>query len=116
MKLQAYVVIIAVILMCLIIYLINTTIISQAGNTSWPTYIPNCPDYWVDYNGDGSKCVASGFNITDKCYGTMDFSGKYCDKVSRATSQCSGIIWDGVTYGNGNNIKHNKCKGINVRA
>ena len=114
MTFQIYVVLIAIILTSLLLYIINNTITKQAKNVNWPSYVPNCPDYWIDFNGDGTKCVSTGFNTTSKCSGTMDFSGKYCSKVQKATVECSGLIWDGVTYGAGNNIRHNKCKGVSV--
>ncbi len=107
---QLYVVLIAAILTGLFIYLVDYTISKQAVDTKWPAYIPNCPDYWTDYNGDGTKCVSNGYNTTDKCAGTIDFSGTYCQKTTKAMVGCPGMIWDGITYGSGNNFKINKCK------
>ena len=110
MLFQAYVIIIAVVLMFFLVYLIKRTMAKQAVNAVWPVNIPNCPDYWIDYSGDGSKCGDIGFNTTSNCVGTMDFSGTYCQKRGKAIVGCSGIIWDGVTYGHGNNVQKYKCK------
>lgn len=108
---QAYVVICAVIIMVILVIVIRRTMSKQKNNVNWPLYVQQCPDYWVDYTGNGSKCVSNGYNVSKACNGTIDFSGNYCTKLSKI-QKCGpglGVLWDGVTYGTGNNKVRNKC-------
>lgn len=86
---------------------------NSSTNINLPTsYISNCPDYWIDDLGDGSKCISTGSNITSTCVGTMDFSGNLCDKLKKVLP-CTGMIWDGITYGNNSKVSLNACQIVN---
>ena len=70
----------------------------------WPPMVANCPDYFVDKNGDGSICTTT-FNLGNgRCGQNILFTDpKYigsnakCEKYNTATN--CGITWDGITYG-----------------
>ena len=91
----------------LIICIIIIILIFLFPNTKqvWPPMVGNCPDYFVDINGDGSNCVNS--LSLGKCTGNTipDFSktpyigsGGNCEKYHWAVDTC-GVTWDGITYG-----------------
>ena len=82
--------------------------VSNSKNQNATTYVANCPDYWEDTLHDGSDCVNTGFNNSslDKCSNHVNFSGSLCEKYNKVLN-CPGIVWDGITYGNSQNIK--KC-------
>ena len=83
----------------------------QSVLSAWPPLIAECPDYWVDMSGNGSKCVnvQNLGNGTCKASGTdtnltMDFTqpafvggNALCSKYTWATN--CGVTWDGITYG-----------------
>ena len=80
--------------------------IAYAKNNSGPTYVSNCPDYWDDTTYDGSACVSiNGYNKGTATTCSGDFSGSLCEKYSKVL-QCPGVMWDGITYGNSQNIKN----------
>jgi uncharacterized integral membrane protein len=109
MNFQSTVIIVATILLVVILIFIGYTV-ANSQNSTWPPFVGECPDYWVDTSGNGSQCV----NVKDlgTCNGslqpgqhlTMDFTGSTytgsngaCAKYNWAT-QC-GITWDGITDG-----------------
>jgi len=83
--------------------------ISNSKNQNATTYVANCPDYWVDVNNDGSNCLNrdryNNSNNVSTC--GSDFSGSICQKYNKIL-QCPGVVWNGITYGNAQNIKN--CK------
>jgi hypothetical protein len=86
---------------------------SNSKSNTISTYtISNCPDYWIDDLGDGTKCISTGSNITDQCFGTMDFSGNSCEKLKKSLP-CTGMIWDGITYGNNSKVSLTECNIVN---
>jgi hypothetical protein len=97
--------IIAGVLLLICIVLIILIFLFPNTKQVWPPFVSNCPDYFVDENGDGSKCVndlslgkCDGNEIpnftTDPEY--LGSSGN-CAKKNWANG-CS-ITWDGITYG-----------------
>lgn len=92
-------------LICIVIILL----IFLFPNTKqvWPPLVANCPDYFTDENGDGSKCENNlRLGILDKpnCKGPYNFntspyigSGGNCEKYNWANN--CGLTWDGITYG-----------------
>jgi hypothetical protein len=73
-----------------------------------PAYISNCPDYWSDPTNDGRSCTnTNGYNRSTLSSCSGDFSGSVCEKYKKVL-QCPGVIWNGITYGNNNNVKN--CK------
>ena len=92
----------------IILFLIITIYsVSASKNNSGPTYVSNCPDYWDDTNNDGRACVSTlGYNtssVAPNCSG--DFSGSICEKYKKVLL-CPGVVWNGLTYGNKQNIKN----------
>ena len=79
--------------------------VSNSKKTNKITYVANCPDYWEDTTGDGSACVNMGYNnsTVNTCSG--NFSGSICQKYNKVLL-CPGVVWDGITYGNSQNIKN----------
>jgi hypothetical protein len=95
------VVIIIAILTCVgVLFWINSSFKKHVSSSRENVIIANCPDYWIDTKGDGTECVSTGPNITQTCTGTMNFSGNSCDKLNKVLP-CTGIVWDGITYGTG---------------
>jgi hypothetical protein len=108
---QKIVFIIATIFLTLFLVLIGLTLTNSSSSIGWPPIVGNCPDYWVDLSGNGSKCFNSqslgtcpDYIPTDDNQNTMDFSqapfigtNGNCAKYRWANS-CK-ISWDGLTYG-----------------
>jgi hypothetical protein len=106
---QGIILSISVILFIIVVLLIGFVLYKGKSNQKWPPLIGDCPDYWLDMSGNGSKCV----NVKDlgSCVAkpgekhlTMDFSinpyignNSACSKYKWA-SKC-GVSWDGITYG-----------------
>ena len=109
---QLNILIITFIVALLLVYIMRSSIVSRKRNKKWPTYVSNCPDYWVDSTGNGSACVSGVYNISSTCSGTKNFKGTtYCDKLSKLSEyNCKNVSWDGVTYAAGNLFEKNKCK------
>lgn len=73
----------------------------------WPPMVPNCPDYFKDINGDGSKCQndlllgTCGIDPSNNFINFTDVkyigSNSACEKYN--TAQNCQISWDGITYG-----------------
>jgi hypothetical protein len=89
--------------------------LSNTNKKTWPPIVGDCPDFWLDSAGDGSKCE----NIKDlgTCNGgvtpgkhlIMDFTvapyngtDSLCKKYTWANG--CGLNWDGVT-----NLSSNPC-------
>jgi hypothetical protein len=81
--------------------------VSNLKNQNATTYVANCPDYWSDTNNDGTQCVNLGINNSTNNCSINNFSGSICEKYNKVL-QCPGVVWDGITYGNSQNIKN--CK------
>ena len=90
----------------LIICIIIIVLIFLFPNTKqvWPPMVGNCPDYFIDINGDGSSCVNSLSLGTCTGTDTPDFSKTpyigsdgNCQKYTWANG--CGVTWDGITYG-----------------
>jgi len=55
---QKTVVIVAILILSVILIIIGVSLSkSGAGETQWPPIIGDCPDYWVDIEGNGSACM-----------------------------------------------------------
>ena len=52
---QKIVLIIAIIFLILFLVLIGTSLSNSNNDLDWPPVVGNCPDYWVDLSGNGSK-------------------------------------------------------------
>lgn len=82
--------------------------VSRSKNKNAKTYVANCPDYWEDLKNDGSTCINTGYNNSSNIITCgSDFSGSICEKYNKVL-QCPGVAWDGITYGNNQNIAN--CK------
>ncbi len=84
-------------------------ILTSRNQLQWPPIIANCPDYWEDQNGDGSKCVnkhkmgicaMSSPNTIDFNKIPYNSSNGKCAKYTWAKN-CK-VTWDGVTTQNKN--------------
>jgi len=42
----------------------------------------------------------------------MDFSGNPCEKLKKVLP-CTGLIWDGITYGNNSKVSLKACDLVN---
>jgi hypothetical protein len=79
--------------------------ISSSKKNNVTTYVANCPDYWEDTTNDGSACLNTGYNNSTVSGCSSNFSGSLCEKYNKVL-QCPGVVWDGITYGNSQNIKN----------
>jgi len=108
-KFQRIIIIVAVILLIISLVLIGILMNNNKKTEQWPPLIGDCPDYWIDTSGNGSKCV----NVQNlgKCtsspdpgifsmdFTTSDYIGSrgLCNKYNWANT--CGVSWDGITYG-----------------
>jgi hypothetical protein len=106
---QKIVLTIAIILLILTLVVIGYTLSKAKTEARWPPMIADCPDYWIDLSGNGSKCVNKNSlgtcNIpTSGQDNAMDFSkGVYLGSKSSCTkytwAKNCGVTWDGITSG-----------------
>jgi hypothetical protein len=94
----------SVILMIVLVILGISMGYSSTGQV-WPPSIGNCPDYWIDTNGDGSNCVNTLNLGKEGTPGVMNFNsstfaGSNCNKYRWSNN--TNIVWDGITYGSDN--------------
>jgi hypothetical protein len=108
---QKIVLIIAILFLTLFLVLIGLSLSKSNSSIDWPPVVGNCPDYWVDLSGNGSKCFNSQGLGTCPSYmpkgnneNTMDFTqapftgnNSNCAKY-RWANNCK-LSWDGITYG-----------------
>lgn len=100
---QSVMLLIAIIALIICLILIGMFLKDSKSSITWPPIIPNCPDFWEDLSGDGSRC-SNVKRLGSPVVATMDFtastytgsSGK-CEKYKWATT--NGLEWDGITYG-----------------
>ena len=100
MNYYVVVTIISILICCGVLFWIRYSFKKHSSSSRENVIIANCPDYWIDTKGDGTECVSTGANITQTCTGTMNFSGNSCDKLNKVLP-CTGMVWDGITYGTG---------------
>jgi len=96
---------IIILLVCLIF--IGVVLVNSKSTEQWPPLIGDCPDYWVDTSGNGSKCVNTknlgkcnvGSDVQTMDFSVAPFTGSngLCAKYNWANS-CA-LTWDGITYG-----------------
>lgn len=108
---QKIVLIIATIFLILFLLLIGVSLSNSTNDVDWPPVVGNCPDYWVDLSGNGSKCFNShrlgncpAYIPTADDKNTMNFNQSpftgtngNCAK-SKWANHCK-LSWDGITYG-----------------
>lgn len=108
---QNTILIIALVCFVIIIILMGLVIVNSKNTQVWPPLIGGCPDYWVDIEGDGAKCV----NMQDlgTCTDTTNqYEGHSFMNFNQApyigdSGNCAkniwangcGVTWDGITYG-----------------
>jgi len=106
---QRIVILLLILLLIIILFIVGLSFSNKTKKT-WPPIVGDCPDYWLDMSGNGSKCV----NVKDlgTCNGsttpgqhlTMDFTvapyngvDALCQKYTWANN--CGLTWDGITSG-----------------
>jgi hypothetical protein len=101
------------ILLVIILFIMAYTINKKSSDLTWPPYVANCPDYWLDLSSNGSMCYNS--HSLGRCAipsssnkNTVDFTadiytGSEGDCNKKKWSNNCGVTWDGITYGYGNN-------------
>jgi hypothetical protein len=113
---QKIVLTIAVIILVIILVIIGYLLAKPSSSNAWPPIIGQCPDYWVDFSGNGANCVnvqslgdcsgngnincpnainntpSSGMNFNTGAY--TDTQNGLCNKYNWAST--NGITWDGV--------------------
>lgn len=109
MTFQKIILTISVIALIIILIIIGMGLSKGAKDISWPPIVGECPDYWVDINGNGESCLNT--HSLGKCNvpsegeeGTMNFNqapftgdNGDCAKYRWATT-CK-VTWDGITSG-----------------
>jgi hypothetical protein len=105
-KIAGIVLLICIILLALVLYF-------PSNSQVWPPIIPNCPDYFIDSTGTGSKClnpknIGKINNTQIPNFSTSPYIGTNgnCEKYNWATRH--NITWDGITYG-----VQNPCEALN---
>ena len=95
----------------LISSLFRLSLSNSTNSIDWPPVVGNCPDYWVDLSGNGSKCLNSqglgschDYMPTTDNQNTMNFNqapfigtNGNCAKY-RWAKKCK-LSWDAITYG-----------------
>jgi hypothetical protein len=97
---------VAGILLIIIFILIAISYNNSNSKAEWPPLMNNCPDYFIDINGDGSSCYNSK-SLGKDVGNYIDFKDNYptsCDKYTFCNTNL--LTWDGITYGYG---KKNPC-------
>ena len=113
---QKIVLTIAVVVLVIILVIIGYLLIKTPSGNTWPPLIGQCPDYWVDFSGNGANCVnvqslgdcsgngnincsnainntpSSGMNFSTSAF--TDSQNGLCNKYNWAST--NGITWDGV--------------------
>jgi hypothetical protein len=103
MNFQKMSMLIAGILLLILFILIAISYSHANSKAVWPPILNNCPDYFKDVNGDGTKCYNEfglGYDLSPSDF--IDFKNKYpssCDKYVFCNSH--RLSWDGITYGYG---------------
>ena len=54
---QKVTLLIAAVIMIIMLVVVGYLLRVQSQHMEWPPNAGNCPDYWSDVNGDGSKCI-----------------------------------------------------------
>jgi len=117
---QKIVLTIAIIILVIILVIIGYLLLKNPSDNTWPPIIGQCPDYWVDFSGNGGNCVnvqslgdcsgngymnmnmncpdainntpSNGMNFNTSTY-TNSQTG-LCSKYNWAST--NGITWDGI--------------------
>ena len=114
---QKNILIVAVIILIILLIIIGYLLVKTGNNnTNWPPIIGQCPDYWIDFSGNGANCVnvqslgdcsgngnincpnainntpSTGMNFTTSAF--TDSQNGLCSKYNWAMT--NGITWDGV--------------------
>ena len=107
MNFQKIIMLIAGILLIILFILIGISYNHSNSQASWPPYVANCPDYFVDINGDGTLCY-NAKQLGNPIFNEINFTDDYptmCDKYTYCNR--NQLTWDGITYGYG---KNNPCE------
>ena len=109
MTFQQTVLIIATIILLVVLAIVGVSLYKTTGSGDFPPVIGDCPDYWIDLEGDGSKCLnkkgLGTCNVpTDGEENTMNFNkapftGSDGDCAKYMWAQGCGVTWDGITSG-----------------
>jgi hypothetical protein len=109
MSFQKLILVSAIIILIVVLVIIGFTLSKQKKDEYWPPIVGDCPDYWVDLEGNGAACYNAHklgkCNIPSKGNkNTMNFTvspflgdGGTCAKYKWA-DRC-GVTWDGITSG-----------------
>lgn len=97
--------ILAIIALIICLILIATFLQNSKNSQEWPPAVQDCPDWWEDLSGGGSKC--SNTKNLGKCKGAAGIVDFTADIYKGSTGACAkynwakncGVEWDGVTYG-----------------
>ena len=118
-KAQLIIVIITILLMIACLLMLIWSFKQLRKNKTWPPVVQTCPDYWkIDASGNclanegnTGKCSysASAYTFgTDTCemykwtQGSTGITGIYTGQTP-LTIGCTGVRWDGISYGYGVN-------------
>jgi hypothetical protein len=101
MNFQRIILIIALIVLVLMTVILFYSVGATLKKKSYITNQSNCPDYWIDSEGNGTACLGSLYNVSpgELCYGNVNFSKMTnCEKYN--TMQNCKLNWNGINYGN----------------
>lgn len=102
MSFQSIVMSISITILIIVLGFIGLALYRQKYNSKFPPITANCPDYWIDTEGSGTKCSNVQNLGNPACANTMDFStaqwsgnNGLCSKQQWAKT-CN-VTWDGIS-------------------
>ncbi len=109
MSFQKLVIGIALVCLFILLIIIGYTMYNAKKTDQWPPVIGDCPDYWIDLEGEGAACFNSKSlgtcNVpTDGDKNTMNFSqapytGSDGDCAKYLWAKGCNVTWDGINSG-----------------
>ena len=109
MTFQKIVVAIAAVILIILLITIGYTMYKAKTNEDWPPVVGDCPDYWIDLEGEGAACVNTkglgtcnipeGDNQNAMDFSKPPFTGSNGDCAKFMWAKGCGVTWDGINSG-----------------
>jgi hypothetical protein len=101
---QKTVIFLASLILMILLVVLGISMSYSKASISWPPTVGNCPDYWIDTNGDGSNCVNTlnlGNSGTPNTmnFNTASFKGSNGNCRKNKWANHASVSWDGINYG-----------------
>jgi hypothetical protein len=121
MTFQKIVIRIAIVLLIITLIIIAYTISQANKDEDWPPVVGDCPDYWIDLEGDGAACTNT--KSLGKCnlpvegednsmnFSRPPFSGDNGTCAKFMWAKGCNVTWDGINSGVSNPCSQNDDDG-----